>query len=56
MPASMATLLDTLYLGNGKYQTAISINNTQAGAPVFNGVLASAAGFPAGTIYAERRR
>jgi hypothetical protein len=43
-------MLDTLYLGNGKYQTSISINNTQAGAPVFNGVLASAAGIPAGTI------
>lgn len=42
--------LDTLYLGNGKYQTAISINNTQPGAPVFNGVVASATGFPAGTI------
>ena len=42
--------LDTLYLGNGKYQTSISINNTQAGAPVFNGVLASATGFPAGTV------
>jgi hypothetical protein len=43
-------MLDTLYLGNGKYQTSISINNTQAGAPVFNGVLASASGFPAGTV------
>ena len=43
-------MLDTLYLGNGKYQTAISINNTQAGAPVFNGVLASAAGLPSGAI------
>jgi outer membrane receptor protein involved in Fe transport len=42
--------LDTLYLGNGKYQTSISINNTQAGAPVFNGVLASATGFPLGTV------
>ena len=42
--------LDTMYLGNGKYQTAISINNTQAGAPVFNGVLASATGLPAGAV------
>ena len=42
--------LDTMYLGNGKYQTAISINNTQAGAPVFNGVLASAAGIPLGSV------
>jgi hypothetical protein len=43
-------MLDTLFLGNGKYQTAISINNTQAGAPVFNGVLPSAAGLPTGAI------
>ncbi len=43
-------MLDTLFLGNGKYQTAISINNTQAGAPVFNGVLPSATGLPTGTI------
>ena len=48
--------LDTLFLGNGKYQTSISINNTQAGAPVFNGVLASAAGFPAGTVSLNVRR
>jgi outer membrane receptor protein involved in Fe transport len=43
-------MLDTLFLGNGKYQTAISINNTQAGAPVFNGVLASATGLPTGAV------
>jgi hypothetical protein len=43
-------MLDTLFLGNGKYQTAISINNTQAGAPVFNGVLPSAVGLPTGAI------
>ena len=43
-------MLDTLYLGNGKYQTAISINNTQVGGPVFNGVLPSATGLPSGSI------
>lgn len=43
-------MLDTLFLGNGKYQTAISINNTQAGAPVFNNVLPSASGLPLGSI------
>jgi hypothetical protein len=43
-------MLDTLFLGNGKYQTAISINNTQPNSPVFNGTIASAAGIPAGSI------
>ncbi|MBI5084850.1 MAG: TonB-dependent receptor [Acidobacteria bacterium] len=43
-------MLDTLFLGNGKYQTAISINNTQAGAPVFPNVLSTSAGLPAGSI------
>ncbi|HXB67683.1 MAG TPA: carboxypeptidase regulatory-like domain-containing protein [Candidatus Acidoferrales bacterium] len=43
-------MLDTLFLGNGKYQTAIALNNTQAGAPVFNGVLASATGLPTGAV------
>jgi hypothetical protein len=50
-------MLDTLYLGNGKYQTAISINNTQAGAPVFPNVVPSATGFPLGSIaltYADK--
>jgi hypothetical protein len=46
-------MLDTLFLGNGKYQTSISINNSQAGAPVFNGVLSSATGLPTGTIKLE---
>ncbi|WP_321474038.1 carboxypeptidase regulatory-like domain-containing protein [uncultured Paludibaculum sp.] len=43
-------MLDTLFLGNGLYQTAISINNSQAGAPVFPNVLPSAAGLPAGSV------
>lgn len=43
-------LLDTLWLGNGLYQTSISINNTQAGAPVFPNKVSSAAGLPGGTI------
>ncbi|MCC7157442.1 MAG: TonB-dependent receptor [Bryobacterales bacterium] len=43
-------LLDTLFLGNGRYQTAISINNTQPGAPVFPNVLPSATGLPAGSV------
>ena len=43
-------MLDTLYLGNGHYQTSISINGTAAGAPLFNTVLPSATGLPASTI------
>jgi hypothetical protein len=43
-------MLDTMFLGNGKYQTSISINGTTAGAPIFNGALPSAAGIPAGTV------
>jgi hypothetical protein len=43
-------MLDTLFLGNGKYQTAVSLTNTQAGAPVFNGVLPSATGLPTGAV------
>ena len=46
-------MLDTLFLGNGKYQTGISINNTQAGAPVFPNVLPSATGLPTGSITLE---
>lgn len=41
-------LLDTLFLGNGLYQTGISVNPNQTGAPVFpNGV--SALHIPTGT-------
>src|SRR5664280_2577906 len=43
-------LLDTLFLGNGKYQTAISLTPAQAGAPVFPNILSSGAGFPTGSI------
>ncbi|HEY3442343.1 MAG TPA: carboxypeptidase regulatory-like domain-containing protein [Paludibaculum sp.] len=43
-------MLDSLFLGNGLYQTAISINNTQAGSPLFPNVLPSATGLPGGTI------
>jgi hypothetical protein len=43
-------MLDTLYLGNGKYQTSVSINGTTAGAPLFPNVLPSATGLPASTI------
>ena len=43
-------MLDSLFLGNGQYQTAISINNLQAGAPVFPNVLSSSTGLPGGTI------
>ncbi len=43
-------LLDTLFLGNGRYQTAISINNTQAGSPIFPNIVPTAAGLPGGSI------
>ena len=43
-------LLDTLFLGNGLYQTAISINNTQAGGPIFPNVLPSSTGLPSGSV------
>jgi hypothetical protein len=43
-------LMDTLFLGNGKYQTAISINTSQAGSPVFPNILSSGSGLPGGTI------
>lgn len=43
-------LLDTFYLGNGRYQTNISVNSTQAGAPVFPNVFASASGLPAASV------
>jgi hypothetical protein len=43
-------LLDTLFLGNGKYQTSIYITPSQAGAPVFPNILGSAAGLPGGSV------
>lgn len=42
--------LDTLFLGNGKYQTSISVNPTQSGSPIFPNVVASASSVPAGTV------
>ena len=42
--------LDTLFLGNGRYQTSISANSTTAGAPVFPNVVPSASSVPAGTV------
>jgi len=43
-------MLDTLFLGNGKYQTAVSLNPSQAGAPIFPNLLPSATGLPTGSI------
>lgn len=43
-------LMDTLFLGNGLLQTSVSMNSTQAGAPVFPNVLSSAAGLPSGSV------
>jgi hypothetical protein len=39
-------MLDTLFLGNGLYQTSISLNNTQAGAPVFPTIFTDKGSFP----------
>ena len=41
--------LDTLFLGNGRYQTSISVNPTQTGSPVFPNIVPNAASVPAGT-------
>jgi outer membrane receptor protein involved in Fe transport len=42
--------IDTaLWLGNGRYQTSITVNPNQPGAPVFPFVVASASSVPAGT-------
>jgi hypothetical protein len=43
-------MLDTLFLGNGLYQTAISVTPAQAGSPIFPNVLPSAVGLPSGSI------
>jgi outer membrane receptor protein involved in Fe transport len=42
--------LDTLFLGNGIYQTSISLNASAAGAPVFPYILPSATGLPAASV------
>jgi len=41
--------LDTLFLGNGLYQTSISVNPTTSGAPIFPNVVPTASAVPAGT-------
>jgi hypothetical protein len=43
-------MLDTFFLGNGKYQTSISLNPSQVGSPIFPTTVPSASGFPAGSI------
>ncbi len=43
-------LIQNLHQTNGLYQQTVSIQPTQAGAPIFPSVLASAAGLPSGSI------
>jgi len=43
-------LIQNLHQTNGLYQQAVSIQPTQAGAPIFPGTLASATGLPLGSI------
>jgi len=43
-------LLDTLFLGNGKYQTSISVGPTVAGAPAFPNILPSLGSLPAASV------
>ena len=43
-------LLDTLFLGNGKYQTAISAGPSVVGAPTFPNILSGGGNLPGGTI------
>lgn len=42
--------LDTLFLGNGKYQTSISVLPSQTGAPVFPNIVPNVNAVPAGTV------
>jgi hypothetical protein len=42
--------IDTLFLGNSLYQTSISVNPTQANAPLFPNIVPNAALVPAGTV------
>lgn len=42
--------LNTLLLGNGKFQPAIYVSASAAGAPVFPEVFSSATGLPSGTV------
>jgi len=43
-------LLDTLFLGNGKYQTAISAGPSVVGVPTFPNILANQGAIPGGTV------
>jgi hypothetical protein len=43
-------LLDTLFLGNGKYQTSISVSPTLAGAPTFPNILSGVGSIPASSV------
>ena len=43
-------LLDTLFLGNGKYQTQISAGPTVTGTPVFPNILASVGSIPPSSV------
>ncbi|HLJ14442.1 MAG TPA: carboxypeptidase regulatory-like domain-containing protein [Bryobacteraceae bacterium] len=45
--------LDTLFLGNGLYQTSVSVQPTFAGAPVFPNIFASATGLPQSSVTLE---
>jgi hypothetical protein len=43
-------LVDALFLGNGLYQTSISVNPNQPGAPVFPQIIPSASKIPNGSL------
>jgi hypothetical protein len=45
--------LDTLFLGNGLYQTSISLNATATGAPVFPNVFTSVGSIPPSSVNLE---
>ena len=42
--------IDTLFLGNGRYQTTISVNPSTVNSPVFPNIVPSASLVPAGTV------
>jgi hypothetical protein len=49
--------IDTLFLGNGKYQTTITANPSTSGAPVFPNIVPNVSAVPAGTVnltYADK--
>ncbi|HNY39230.1 MAG TPA: TonB-dependent receptor [Bryobacteraceae bacterium] len=43
-------MLDTLFLGNGLYQTSISMTASSSGSPTFPNVFTSASGLPSGSV------